>query len=61
MTKNIDITAVIACDNGHEYRLTQTAIERLRVADNGRTAEDVFDGFAAHVPRADRGRVWKAV
>jgi len=51
----------VECDNGHCYELSASAVKRLRAARNGRDAELVFEGFANHVDRADRGRVWLAL
>lgn len=52
---------IITGENGHSYELTETAILMLIDAENGRKADDIFEGFASHVPKCDRGEIWFAV
>ena len=51
----------LTTDNGHVYDLTDRAIVRLQEASNARQADDVFAGFASHVPPMDRLAIWTAV
>lgn len=51
----------VETSKGHTYELSREAIKRLKAADNGRTADDVYEGFASHVPKSDRLDVWLAV
>ena len=46
---------------GHDYTLDRLAVSELQKAENGRDAEAVFNRFAPHVPRCDRGDIWFAV
>jgi len=47
--------------NGGVWEISQTAVERLLAAKTARQANDVFDGFASHVPDASRLAIWQAV
>lgn len=47
--------------NGHVYELTSNAILKLKQAKFAKQAEEVFEGFASHVPTSDRCRVWNSV
>lgn len=51
----------LVTEQGHCHDLDMIAIRELQKAKTGDVAEDIFNRFAPHVPRCDRGGIWFAV
>jgi hypothetical protein len=58
---SVKIDLNVECENGHIYRISRKAYDALKIATNGREANDAFEGFASHVPCADRGQLWQSI
>jgi hypothetical protein len=52
---------ILKCTNNDRvYEVSLNAVRRLASASSARAADDVYEGFASHVPPADRLGVWLA-